>query len=261
MKRTALLSLVIGIMLILGTGGVLTAQTSANQEVSGYFVNVGSQPTGPYDTNGLRQLINQGQLARNTLVWKEGMPQWAVAGTIDELAFLFASSTPPPLPPSQGPPPVPAQTPPPIAQAPQAQAPQAQQPAPAISYNDNYQDFNAGHRWAAFWINWLVPGVGSFAIMRDGVGGGVNLGLGLAAIITTSVGVPMALRGELPGYILLGTGGCFQIATLIHNIVRTATYHRPRPRMGLADLNNWDLAIVPGNGGIEAVSLSYKLSF
>jgi len=57
--------------------------------ISGYFVDVNRVPTGPLYANELRRLIYRGQLTRNTLVWKDGMPDWAVAGTVEELAPLF----------------------------------------------------------------------------------------------------------------------------------------------------------------------------
>jgi len=41
-------------------------------------------------------MIASGQIQRNTLVWKTGMPAWAGADTIAELASLF-QNTPPPL--------------------------------------------------------------------------------------------------------------------------------------------------------------------
>ena len=45
----------------------------------------------------LQQQASTGQFNRNTLVWKNGMPQWAKAGDVPELAPLFAN-VPPPLP-------------------------------------------------------------------------------------------------------------------------------------------------------------------
>jgi len=86
----------------IGTGSV-------NLNISGYFVGVNGLQTGPYDTNGLQTLISQGQLTRNSLVWKEGMSNWIVAGAVEELAPLFSTGVPPPLPLSQSPPPIPGQ--------------------------------------------------------------------------------------------------------------------------------------------------------
>jgi hypothetical protein len=85
------------------------AQTTPPPILAGYFVAVNGQQTGPYDASGLRQLIDRGQLTRDSLVWKEGMLNWVAAGTVAELAPLFAS-IPPPLPTNQQPPPVPDQS-------------------------------------------------------------------------------------------------------------------------------------------------------
>jgi hypothetical protein len=48
--------------------------------------------------NGLRQEIQAGRLARSTLVWRDGMSGWEPAERIPEVASLFPSSGPPPLP-------------------------------------------------------------------------------------------------------------------------------------------------------------------
>ena len=61
-----------------------------------YHVAVNGQPTGPYDISVLAQMAVSGQLTANSLVWKQGMAQWANAGTVDELKHLFEI---PPIPP------------------------------------------------------------------------------------------------------------------------------------------------------------------
>jgi membrane protease subunit (stomatin/prohibitin family) len=63
-----------------------------------YFLGVGGQQVGPLDMNGLRQEIQAGRLARSTLVWRDGMSGWEPAERIPEVASLFPSSGPPPLP-------------------------------------------------------------------------------------------------------------------------------------------------------------------
>ena len=47
-----------------------------------------------------RQSVLQGQLTHQTYVWKQGMPQWQMAGEVMELAPLFQGSMPqmPPMP-------------------------------------------------------------------------------------------------------------------------------------------------------------------
>jgi hypothetical protein len=47
----------------------------------------------------IEEYIRQGAVDANSLVWSQGMPNWATAGSVPELAHLFAT-TPPPLPPT-----------------------------------------------------------------------------------------------------------------------------------------------------------------
>lgn len=66
-----------------------------------YFVALNGQQSGPYKMPQLQQLAQGGQLTPQTLVWKQGMPQWTAASTIQELEQLFNVSegtTPPPMP-------------------------------------------------------------------------------------------------------------------------------------------------------------------
>jgi membrane protease subunit (stomatin/prohibitin family) len=62
-----------------------------------FHVAVGQSQSGPFDLGALSQQVSAGQLTRDTLVWKNGMPQWTRAGDVSELASLFAN-TPPPIP-------------------------------------------------------------------------------------------------------------------------------------------------------------------
>jgi hypothetical protein len=66
---------------------------------SQYNVVINGQNYGPYEMDQLKQMVQQGSLTRETLVWKEGMAQWAAAGTVQELLTLFGTNNPPPLPP------------------------------------------------------------------------------------------------------------------------------------------------------------------
>lgn len=60
-----------------------------------YHVAVNGQVTGPFDISVLAQMATAGQLTADSLVWKNGMPQWAKAGAVDELKNLFANAMPP----------------------------------------------------------------------------------------------------------------------------------------------------------------------
>lgn len=64
-----------------------------------YHIAINGQNAGPFDTVQLQQLLSQGQLTPNVHVWKQGMANWEMAGTVAELAPLFAQAVPPPPPP------------------------------------------------------------------------------------------------------------------------------------------------------------------
>lgn len=55
-----------------------------------YYVAVNGQQTGPFGTDALRKGIADGSLTRDTLVWHDGMTQWAAASEVPEVAKLFS---------------------------------------------------------------------------------------------------------------------------------------------------------------------------
>ena len=61
-----------------------------------YSLNVNGQNYGPYNMQQLQQMVQSGQLTRQTYVWKQGMASWEMAGNVQELASLFGSVPPPP---------------------------------------------------------------------------------------------------------------------------------------------------------------------
>jgi membrane protease subunit (stomatin/prohibitin family) len=63
-----------------------------------YFVSVNGQQTGPFNIQQLQQLVGNGQLQRNTFVWKQGMQNWEEAGKLLDLQNLFGAVPPPPPP-------------------------------------------------------------------------------------------------------------------------------------------------------------------
>ena len=67
-----------------------------------FYAVINGQQAGPYDQAAFSQLAAQGQITRETLVWRQGMANWTPAGQVAETAPLFAQM-PPPVPP---PPPV-----------------------------------------------------------------------------------------------------------------------------------------------------------
>lgn len=66
-----------------------------------YYVAVNGQATGPYDMISLSQMAVTKQITADSLVWKNGMSEWAKAGAVDELKSLFDVMPPiPPVPPA-----------------------------------------------------------------------------------------------------------------------------------------------------------------
>lgn len=59
---------------------------------------------GPLTSNQIQALIDRGLIAERTLVWSEGMPQWAEAAATDLGRYVVGSAaTPPPVPPTAAP--------------------------------------------------------------------------------------------------------------------------------------------------------------
>ena len=61
-----------------------------------YTLNINGQNNGPYNMQQLQQMVQTGQLTRQTYVWKQGMVNWEMAGNVQELASLFGAVPPPP---------------------------------------------------------------------------------------------------------------------------------------------------------------------
>jgi membrane protease subunit (stomatin/prohibitin family) len=73
------------------------SNTNTPPPLPGYFVAVNGQQQGPHTQQALQQMVQQGTLTRDSLVWKQGMQAWTKAGEVAELSSLFAT-IPPPLP-------------------------------------------------------------------------------------------------------------------------------------------------------------------
>lgn len=59
-----------------------------------YHVAVNNQPTGPFEDAQIRQMIANGQIKPDTLLWKQGTPAWARADTFNEFQGLFPPNLP-----------------------------------------------------------------------------------------------------------------------------------------------------------------------
>lgn len=73
-------------------------QTPPPPPIIQFFVAVNGQQQGPFDLPTLQQMAQQGSFTKQTLVWKQGMANWASAEQVNELASVF-TSVPPPMPP------------------------------------------------------------------------------------------------------------------------------------------------------------------
>lgn len=74
-------------------GAAPAASTPPPVPTVAFYVAKGGAPTGPFDIATLTAMISSGGLKCDTLVWRNGMPTWARADSIAELAGLF----PPPI--------------------------------------------------------------------------------------------------------------------------------------------------------------------
>jgi hypothetical protein len=158
--------------------------------------------------------------------------------------------------------------------------------------NQDYKDFSTGDRLGTWALNaWVFPGLGSYILMKDWVGGSIQLGAGVAGDVLLVIGLLDLYRGlgilddsyrvktdnfsdrdredRGPflnqsamdrGVMFLVISGSLMLANQIFNIIRSVTYHKPLPELAIFNPESWNIAILPGNdGGIERVSLSYTI--
>lgn len=64
-----------------------------------YQVSINGQNYGPFNLQQLQQYTQAGQITAQSMVWTQGMPSWLPAGSIPELASLFAPQMPGAVPP------------------------------------------------------------------------------------------------------------------------------------------------------------------
>lgn len=65
-----------------------------------FYVAVNGQATGPYDMAAITQMVNAGQMTKDTLVWQQGMSAWMKSGDVNVIASVFNQNPPgmPPIP-------------------------------------------------------------------------------------------------------------------------------------------------------------------
>jgi len=62
-----------------------------------YHLVINNQQQGPVSLEQLQQMVNNGTVTKDTLVWQNGMPSWDKAETQQELQNLFSVISPPPF--------------------------------------------------------------------------------------------------------------------------------------------------------------------
>ena len=59
-----------------------------------YYVAINGQAQGAFSIEVLKQMQQNGQLTKETLVWKQGMANWEKAGSMADLQALFVDMPP-----------------------------------------------------------------------------------------------------------------------------------------------------------------------
>ncbi|MBR4134882.1 MAG: SPFH domain-containing protein [Bacteroidales bacterium] len=65
---------------------------------STYFIYINGQQLSGQTMQNMVVYIQNGMMNGDTLVWQQGMPQWTKASQVPQLASLFNTQTPPPIP-------------------------------------------------------------------------------------------------------------------------------------------------------------------
>lgn len=77
-----------------GATNPISQQTPPPLTTMSYFVAENGQQTGPFMPDVVKQMISQGRITRETLVWRQGMAAWEQAAMVSELAPLFMNMPP-----------------------------------------------------------------------------------------------------------------------------------------------------------------------
>jgi hypothetical protein len=67
--------------------------------VTVYMVYSDGKQTGPFNIQQLQVKVQNGQINKDSHVWKQGMANWEAAGNVAELTALLGLVSPPPPPP------------------------------------------------------------------------------------------------------------------------------------------------------------------
>ncbi|MDR0305447.1 MAG: hypothetical protein LBI42_01275 [Chitinispirillales bacterium] len=133
-----------------------------------------------------------------------------------------------------------------------------------------YENFTGIQRLGTWVVNTMVPGVGSFAIMNDNVGGWTQAGLFFGGLTLFIYGAGELSEGSHFSEDYSGHGelaiwlgfGCWAFNS-IYNIVRSCTYNKPDPnrRAYSNAFEGFNLAVMPDKQGEFKTMLLYNKTF
>ena len=65
-----------------------------------YHIAINKQQTGPYSLEQIKDMIKQGKITHQTMIWKKGTPNWVQAAELPDISILLSQGedAPPPLP-------------------------------------------------------------------------------------------------------------------------------------------------------------------
>ena len=92
--------LAVGGVVAKNIGGTLDSTMNGNNTVppaipqTTYHVAVDGKAVGPFETAKIREMIANGQINRDTLVWKQGTPSWERADSFGDFVSLFPPELP-----------------------------------------------------------------------------------------------------------------------------------------------------------------------
>ncbi len=143
---------------------------------------------------------------------------------------------------------------------------------------DTYVNFTSGQRWGTWGLNSVVPGLGSLVIMKDWAGaitqwalsgaGFIVLGIGLSELESDSYSSSYNSysyydyddHDDDEAEILLVSGIVVLSANFIFNIVRSASYDRPK-NAAYKPYEGFNFAIKPSKHGSYMPYLTYSKAF
>jgi len=126
-------------------------------------------------------------------------------------------------------------------------------------------DFTNGERWGTFGLNYMIPGLGSLAIMKDNTGAAIQIGLavvGYGLYFSGSAGVVDNGDVSSSDVTLLLSGVGVLMGNFVYNIVRSATYNHTNYRKTVTNpLDGLNLAILPDKNGDLKGYMVYSMEF